>query len=167
MKAPVALILLICLLGSVTPLALGDSCANSGDADAVENVRLQRQVFNRAIVEKDIQGVENVLHEDVILITGTNSDVYSGAKAQVSLWTGDFSDPDRAVYARTPKCIRVSPILPIALEYGGWRGERLITTVDFAAGSYAAKWRRTGDRWLLESEIFATEACSGTFCPDK
>jgi hypothetical protein len=59
----------------------------------------------------------------------------------------------------------VSPVAPVALEYGTWRGERETSTGDFAAGSYVAKWREQNGRWRLESEIFATEACGGGFCP--
>jgi hypothetical protein len=34
-----------------------------------------------------------------------------------------------------------------------------------SAGVYAAKWRRVDGAWLLEAELFATEACGGDFCP--
>lgn len=140
-------------------------CVNSGDPAAVSAVRLQRQAFNQAIVEKDLEAVANILDDAVTLITGSDSDIYSGAQAQLKLWTGDFENPDRAIYVRTPACIRVSLVLPIALEYGSWRGERVMTKDAFASGSYAAKWRKSGNQWLLESEVFATEDCGGNFCP--
>ena len=101
----------------------------------------------------------------MLLLTGTDSDLYMGAGAQLALWRDDFSREDRAVFKRTSRCIRVSPVAPVALEYGAWRGDTVNQPGDFAAGSYAAKWRLMNGRWLLESEIFATEACGGGFCP--
>jgi len=165
MKNLAGLSLLFVLLNPLTTLASGQDCANEGDPAAVESVRAQRQAFNQAIAGKDLSGVEQVLHQNVLLVTGTNSDVYSGLEAQVAIWRDDFTDPDRAVYVRTPRCIRVSAVVPVALEYGSWRGERPTREGEFAAGSYAAKWRKVDGNWQLESEIFATEACGGGFCP--
>ena len=153
------------LFGLSTNIQANPQCASSGDAEAVKAVHQQRTDFNQAIANKDIGGVAAVLADGVILITGSDSDLFSGASAQIELWSKEFENPDRAIYVRTPACIRVSPVLPIALEYGSWRGERVITKGEFAAGSYAAKWRKSGDKWRLESEVFATEDCAGSFCP--
>ena len=158
---------LIFLLSPVASLANDQGCANNGDPVAIEKVRAQRQVFNQAIAEKDLQSIESVLDKNVLLLTGTDSDLYSGVDAQLAIWRDDFSREDRAVYKRTPGCIRVSPVAPVALEYGTWRGEKVNAAGDFAAGSYAAKWRKANGRWRLESEIFATEACNGGFCPAR
>jgi hypothetical protein len=66
---------------------------------------------------------------------------------------------------RTTECVRVSEAFPVALESGRWRGERDANAANFAAGAYAAKWRRVDGTWLLEAELFSTEACGGDFCP--
>jgi hypothetical protein len=165
MKNLVGVSLLLAMLNPLPTLASGQDCANEGDPAALENIRLQRQAFNQAIAGKDLPGIEKILHQNVLLVTGTNSDIYSGAGAQLAIWRDDFTDPDRAVYVRTPLCIRVSVVVPVALEYGSWRGERPTREGEFAAGSYAAKWRKVDNVWQLESEIFATEACGGGFCP--
>jgi len=167
MKNLVGVSLLLALLNPLTTQASGQDCANDGDPAAIDSVRLQRQAFNQAIAGKDLAGIEQILHQNVLLVTGTNSDIYSGAEAQLAIWREDFTDPDRAVYVRTPRCIRVSTIAPVALEYGSWRGERSTREGEFAAGSYAAKWRKLDGGWRLESEIFATEACGGGFCPAR
>ena len=167
MKYLKILVLIPCLFAACSSLAYGTQCSNSGEARELASVLKQRELFNRAIVDKDIKAIESVLHEDVILITGTDSDVYTGMEAQLAIWSGDFSRPGRAVYVRTPMCVRVSPVYPVALEYGTWRGEQQNDTGSFAAGSYAAKWRMVGGHWQLESEIFATENCGGGFCPEK
>jgi ketosteroid isomerase-like protein len=143
-------------------------CESAGDPAAVASIESRRVAFNRAIAAGDLEGIGAVLHPDVILITGTDSDVYRGRAAQLAIWDSDFADRDRAVYVRTTHCVRVSPVFPVALEVGEWRGERSPTSgaePDFAAGRYAAKWRRVDGVWLLESEVFATEACGGGFCP--
>jgi ketosteroid isomerase-like protein len=149
------------------PALAQQSCESAGDPGAVAAIESRRVAFNRAIAAGDLDGVSAVLHPDVILITGTDSDVYRGRAAQLAIWDSDFGDPDRSVYVRTTRCVRVSPVFPVALEMGEWRGERPATSggePDFAAGRYAAKWRRVDGVWLLESEVFATEACGGGFC---
>jgi ketosteroid isomerase-like protein len=163
------LLLAICL-GLLAVFASNASeplCSHTGESGEVDNIQNQRQLFNRAIMDKDIRAIDNVLHDEVILITGTDSDVYTGKEAQLAIWSSDFSKPDRAVYVRTPTCIRVSPVFPVALEYGTWRGEKTDGAGSFAAGSYAAKWRNVDELWRLESEIFATEDCGGDFCPES
>ena len=167
MKHTKILVLIPCLFAACTSLASGMQCANSGETGEITSVLKQRELFNQAIVDQDIKAIESVLHEDVILITGTDSDVYTGMEAQLAIWSDDFSNPDRAVYMRTPMCVRVSSVYPVALEYGTWRGEQSNHTGSFAAGSYAAKWRMVDAHWRLESEIFATESCGGRFCPEK
>ena len=166
MKHTSLFVIALSLLAANASNASEPQCSHAGDTGDVNKVQNQRQLFNRAIIDKDIQAIENVLHDQVILITGSDSDVYTGKEAQLAIWSSDFSKPDRAVYVRTPTCIRVSPVLPVALEYGTWRGEKPDGAGSFAAGSYAAKWRRVDKHWKLESEIFATEDCGGDFCPE-
>lgn len=167
MKRKSLFVLALGLLAASASNASKPLCSNAGDSGDVNKVQNQRQLFNRAIIDKDIQAIENVLHDEVILITGTDSDVYTGKAAQLAIWSSEFSKPDRAVYMRTPACIRVSPVYPVALEYGTWRGEKPDSAGSFAAGSYAAKWRTVDGFWRLESEIFATEDCGGDFCPES
>lgn len=147
--------------------AFAGECKSSGDRAAIDAVKAQRDRFNQAIAEKDLPVVEAVLKENVQLVTGTNSDLFEGRDAQLALWGDDFQSPERAIYVRTPHCIRVSNVVPVALEQGRWRGERARDGASFAAGSYAAKWRLTEGAWRIEAEIFATEACGGDFCPKE
>lgn len=148
-----------------TQSALAQTCADVGDKAVINSIREQRNTFNSAIVQYDIGAIHSVLHENVILITGTDSDVFLGREAQLALWRADFENADRATYVRTSLCLRVSPIAPIALEHGAWRGVRNNNADAYAAGHYTAKWRQFEGTWLIESEIFATEECGGDFCP--
>jgi predicted amidohydrolase YtcJ len=159
-------IALLCLAFTVLPALNAGACENTGDALVIQEIREQREMFNQAIEQGDRNTIESLLRQDVILVTGTDSEIYLGREAQSDLWQTDFENPDRAVYVRTSTCIRVSPILPIALEYGDWRGVRPSADV-FAAGHYSAKWRKVDGVWLVESEIFATEECGGDFCPTQ
>lgn len=88
-----------------------ERCTDDDQARAIE---AQRQSFNRAIEETDLDTIAALLAEDVVLITGTDSDVYSGRQVQVDLWRSDFESNERLVYVRTPECIQVSQRFPSA-----------------------------------------------------
>jgi ketosteroid isomerase-like protein len=127
-------------------------------------IRGQRAAFNRALASGDLAGVAAVLADKAMLIAGTDSAVLSGRKAQLAVWKRDFASADRVIYERMPERIVVSPVAPIAMEYGRWHGGSKAMPEDFAAGSYAAKWRCFGGTWQIEAETFLTEACGGAFC---
>jgi ketosteroid isomerase-like protein len=151
------------LLAFASP-ALADDCNPQSSPDGAE-IFARRTAFNEAIAARDIERIADVLADDVVLVTGTDSVVYAGRDAQLSIWRDDFVDGRRAVFVRTPDCIRVFSVRPIALEYGRWRGEREVARENFAIGRYTAKWRRIDGAWRLEAEVFATEACAGDLCP--
>lgn len=157
------------LAGLITATAASTGAADcedaGGDPADAEAIRAQRLAFNQAIAEKNADLIENILDEDVILVTGTDSDLFGDRDAQVAIWRDDFAKDDRAIYVRTPGCLRVSGVAPVALETGTWHGETVSDARVFAAGSYAAKWRKVERQWRLEAEIFSTETCGGRFCP--
>lgn len=162
-------LVVLALSAALAPSA-ANACESAGPATAIDAVRVQRAAFNAAIATKDIEAVAATMHDNIILVTGTASEVFTGRAAQLSLWQKDFETPGRAVYVRTTDCVRVSEVFPVALETGHWRGVREgqadgSGARSFAAGVYAAKWRRVDGTWLLESEVFATEVCGGDFCP--
>jgi ketosteroid isomerase-like protein len=162
-------LVMLALSAALTPSA-ANACESAGPTTAIDALRAQRAAFNEAIAKKDIEAVAATMHENIILVTGTASEVFTGRAAQLSLWQKDFENPRRAVYVRTTDCVRVSEVFPVALENGHWRGVRegraeKSGAESFAAGVYAAKWRRVEGTWLLESEVFATEVCGGDFCP--
>lgn len=120
-------------------------------------IRLQRAAFNRALAEADLQAIAPLLMQHAVLITGTDSAVLSGRKAQLLAWKREFAAADRTIYTRLPETIEVSPVEPVALEHGKWQGATVAGTV-LASGSYAAKWRKNGADWALEAEIYITLA---------
>jgi ketosteroid isomerase-like protein len=131
----------------------------------VAAVQAQRETFNEAIANGDLDAIERVLAADVVLVAGTHSDRFLDRAAQLEVWQDDFEgNRDRLVYVRTPTCIRLSAVGPMASERGRWHGEN--AAGDFAAGSYSAKWRRIDADWRLEAEFFMTENCGGAACPE-
>jgi len=157
----VVITLAVCL---APPAVNASDCPSSGATGDVAAISAERQAFNRAIAAKDLERIAVVLHANVILLTGTNSEVYEGRDAQLAVWRSDFESADRALYARTTNCVRVSTVAPVALEVGSWRGQRE-SAADFSAGSYAAKWRQVDGAWKVEAEVYVTETCGGNFCP--
>lgn len=119
-------------------------------------VRLRRATFNRALAEGDLVSVSTVLAPEVVMITGTDSAVLSGRKAQLQAWKREFAapPPQRNLYVRRPDQVSVSAVEPIALELGTWTCT--VGETPTAFGSYAAKWRNTRVGWVIEAEVFVT-----------
>ena len=136
-------------------------------ANAEQAIRDLRAAFNRAIAIGDIRGIAAVLADNVQMVTGTDSSLYSGKAAQLEIWSQDLRDRSRGIYVRTPDRIRVSSIRPMALETGHWRGVDTASARDWATGDYVAKWRRIDGAWRIESETYMTMSCGGTYCPKK
>ena len=120
-------------------------------------VRMRRASFNRALADADLGAIGALLAAEVVLVTGTDSAVLSGRKEQLLAWKREFSIRDRTIYTRLPESIEVSPVEPVVLEHGKWQA---VTTSgrDLASGSYAAKWRKVADAWVIEAEIYLTLA---------
>ena len=120
-------------------------------------IRLRRAAFNRALSDGSLEPIGPLLAHNAILVTGTDSAVISGRKAQLLVWKREFSAPERIIYKRIPETILASGVEPIALEHGRWHGT---TTAGqpLASGCYTAKWRKVAAHWVIEAEIFLTLA---------
>ncbi len=119
-------------------------------------IRLRRAAFNRALADADLDAIGPILSPNTVLVTGSDSAVLSGRKAQLITWKREFASPRRTVYTRTPETILASPVEPIAMEHGRWEGIEAATGQPLASGSYSAKWRETGAGWMIEAEIYVT-----------
>lgn len=128
----------------------------TGSADLA--IRLRRAAFNRALAEANLAAIGPVLAPNVVLVAGTDSAVISGRKAQLQAWKREFAVRPRVVYERMPGTIIMSQIEPIALEHGKWWGKSGTSGEVLASGDYSAKWRKAGEDWVLEAEIFVTLA---------
>lgn len=140
------------------------SSSRSADETAI---RAERDAFNAAIGKGDLVGIAAVLADNAQLLSGSDSNVTAGKTAQMALWSQDLKDKSRGIYVRTPDHVSLSSLAPMAMETGHWRGIDSKSAKDWAAGDYAAKWRRIGGKWLIESETYMTTACGGSYCPRK
>ena len=121
-------------------------------------IRLNRAAFNKALADGDLDAIDQFLAPDVVLVTGTDSALISGRKAQRMVWKREFAAPNRTIYARTPDTIIESAVEPIAFEQGRWQGVPASGGPVLASGVYTAKWRRIGTDWVIEGELYLTLA---------
>ena len=120
-------------------------------------IRARRAAFNVAIANRDASAIGPILAKNCVMITGSDSSVITGRMAQVKTWRALFASDDTAMYTRLPDIITVSSAEPIAMEQGRWEGagpEGLV----LHSGDYSAKWRSIGGQWVIEAEIFVTQA---------
>jgi len=120
-------------------------------------IRLQRARFNRALADADLATIGALLVSDVVLVTGTDSALLSGRKAQLLAWKREFAASKRTIYLRSAETIILSPVEPVAFEQGAWQGTSANGEL-MASGIYTAKWRRIGADWLIEAELYLTLA---------
>lgn len=117
-------------------------------------IRQRRLAFNRALADGDLDGVAAVLAPQAVLVTGTDSAVIAGRKAQLAVWKREFAAATPTLYVRTPETILISPVAPIAFEHGRWEGRSGGEVI--ASGGYSAKWRTGGGLWWIEAELYLT-----------
>ena len=121
-------------------------------------IRMRRAAFNAALANADLAAIGTLLAPNAVLVTGTDSAVLSGRKAQLLTWKREFAASERTIYVRTPDTITASSVEPIALEHGRWRGIRMRDDTLLASGDYTAKWRNVSGDWVIEAEIYLTLA---------
>lgn len=134
------------------------AAAPAPDFAAELAIRAARAAFNRALADGDLAAITPLLRPDVVLVTGSDSAVIAGRKAQLAAWKREFTARPRTLYTRTPDRIVTSPVEPIAMEQGRWQGMTAGAALPHAAGIYSAKWRKTDGAWRLVAEIFVTLA---------
>lgn len=119
-------------------------------------IRMRRADFNRALGAGDLAAIGSILALNVVLVTGTDSAVLSGRKAQLLAWKREFGAKARLFYTRTPETIVPSSVEPIAMEQGQWFAASEQGGEATTSGIYSAKWRNIGGDWVIEAEIFTT-----------
>lgn len=118
-------------------------------------IRTRRAAFNTAIANRDASAIGAFLVPDCVMVTGSDSVAVSGKAEQVKVWRTLFKSGDKAHYVRTPEIITLSQVEPIAMEHGRWTGVLEGGAVQ-TGGSYAAKWRKIDEEWLIVAEIYVT-----------
>ncbi|MBB3860223.1 ketosteroid isomerase-like protein [Novosphingobium hassiacum] len=125
------------------------------NASADIAIRLRRAEFNRALATTDLAAIGPLLAIDAILVTGSDSAIIAGRKAQLLAWKREFAAASPTIYTRTPESVIVSAVEPVAMEHGHWQG---VTGDLRVSGTYSAKWRLIGAQWVIVAEIFVTLA---------
>ena len=128
------------------------------NANADLSIRLRRAAFNRALAEADLAAIGPILAADAVLVTGSDSAIIAGRKAQLAAWKREFSLRDRTIYTRTPETVAASSVEPVAMETGRWAGVGAESAAPIASGTYCAKWREIAGQWVIEAEVFVTLA---------
>ncbi|MBT1451351.1 DUF4440 domain-containing protein [Glaciecola sp. XM2] len=152
MRLPAFLVVILALF---THPAFAELKCDINEASA--QVMEQRERFNDAIIQSDIDTIAAILNENVTLVTGTDSELFNGKQAQLAIWQSDFDSPEPpTIYIRTPHCVVVSKLGNMAMEYGDWKGKLNGNTL--FSGSYNAKWRYSAldQQWMLDAEIYMT-----------
>ncbi|MCC2602509.1 nuclear transport factor 2 family protein [Sphingopyxis yananensis] len=119
-------------------------------------IRSRRAAFNHCLAAADLAGIGPILAQQVLMVTGTDSGVIAGRKAQLLAWKREFAAQDRCIYTRTPDHVLVSGVEPLAMEDGHWTGVSALSGATLASGRYSAKWRETAAEWVIEAEIYIT-----------
>ncbi len=137
------------------------SGVSNSTADDAAQIRRLRQASNEAIARHDTAGIGAAFAEHVIVVT-SRSDRSIGRQANLASFAAQFAARPDVTYRRSPVDVRVYAPWGMASEAGEWSGSWTEPDGKVAIGGrYFAKWRRIGGRWLLESETYVPERCTG------
>ncbi len=121
-------------------------------------IRAQRRRTNKLIADHEAERLRPFFDAEIKLIAGDGT-LIQGADAVVAAFDGQFGDPTFVTYLRTTESVAVDGEGKRAAEPGTWvatwRGPRGDMHV---SGRYLAVWRKAGDQWVIESELFVTLA---------
>ena len=124
-------------------------------------IRQRRASSNAAIARHDTGGVGAILAEEVVVVT-SNSVHAVGRATNLNRFADQFRSQPDVVYERAPEQIRVYEPWGMASELGRWTGSWTDSDGKIQIGGiYFAKWRLRNGSWLVESETYVPERCSG------
>jgi ketosteroid isomerase-like protein len=128
-------------------------------------IRDLRASSNAAIARHDTGGIGAILASNVVVVTSNSVHAIS-RETNVQRFAEQFRTRPDVVYLRTPDAVRVFEPWGMASERGRWTGSWTDTDGKIRiGGSYFAKWRKVDGRWLVESETYVPETCSGgSYC---
>ncbi len=146
----------------VTPGPLWSPADDTTGGPDARAIRQRRESSNAAIARHDIGGFAAILAPGVTIVT-SNSVHSTGREDYVTRMDDQFRSRPDVVYRRTPTDVRVFAPWQMASEQGTWSGSW--TEPDGkvqVGGSYMAKWRKQGADWVVESETYVPERCTGS-----
>ena len=119
------------------------------------NIKLQRQRYNEAILNRNVDAICSFLTADYHVVTSAGTQSH-GVDEQRRRWTASFEADPVVLYRRRTRELRLNNFLDVAEELGNWAGRfTLNKQIVLAAGVYSAKWQRQQNGcWLIQSEVF-------------
>lgn len=134
--------------------------ASSQDTDE-QQIRRSRAYSNAAIARHDTSGIGAAMANDIVVITSRSTKT-SGRSHYLVTFEDQFRVRLDVVYVRTPGQVRVFAPWGMASEHGTWTGSWTESDGRIEiGGTYFAKWRKVDGRWLIESETYVPERCTG------
>ena len=143
------------------------SRSNEAAADERE-IRATRDASNRAIAAHDADVLAASWMDTFHIVTST-SEQRAGREANRQAFRQQFAARPDVVYVRQPSTVTVFGPWKVASERGTWTGRWTETDgrVEIG-GDYLAQWRKVGERWLLQSEVFVPTTCAGSkYCAGR
>jgi ketosteroid isomerase-like protein len=126
-----------------------------------QDIRARREASNAAIARHDAAGIGAMLSSNVVVVT-SNSVHRDGREANVQSFEEQFRTRPDVIYRRLPDDVRVFAPWLMASEYGRWTGSWSEADGRISlSGRYFAKWRKLNGEWLIESETYVPETCTG------
>jgi ketosteroid isomerase-like protein len=138
--------------------ALQFACTPNG---AEQTIRERRESSNAAIARHDTAGIGAILANDVVVVT-SNSVHAIGRQTNLERFADQFRSRPDVVYERKSSSVHVFEPWGMASELGVWTGSWTATDGMIRIhGTYFAKWRLVNGTWLVESETYVPNSCSG------
>ena len=142
-------------------LVLCAPCAFSQSGADESAIRQRRASSNAAIARHDTGGIGAILAENLVVVT-SNSVHGIGRATNLQRLAEQFRARPDVVYERRPDEVRVFAPWGMASERGRWTGSWTDSDGKIQIGGvYFAKWRRQNGTWLVESETYVPETCTG------
>lgn len=159
----VSLSLKLLIIASITTIlvSINMGYAQVSEQNDVEQIKIKRVEFNKAIKNYDLDSIVQYFDDDYIISYGSGSKVLS-LKDEIASWQELFSSTKAAYYVRTPLEVIISNNLPLAYERGKWIGTE--SGDETISGRYTAAWRKTDGVWKIHNELFVTLKCDGDGC---
>lgn len=117
----------------------------------IQIIREQRRRFNEAIAARDTRKLDACWLPDIHISTSAGQPIIGRAEYQRA-FESFFAMPDFIAFIRTSGMIVVSEDEHTAAEVGTWQGRWRKGPEQH--GQYMASWRKEGNRWLIQAELY-------------
>jgi hypothetical protein len=95
-------------------------------------------------------------------VVASTSDQIAGRAENQRRFAQQFARRPDLVYVRQPTAIAVYQPWDVAAERGEWSGRWTDSSgVVEIGGSYLAQWRKVGNEWLIQAEVYVPLHCNG------